>query len=99
MIRLRTCVIRTDQNPFETVLKPPNWTRKMLSKHFPSMDIITLMQAALRVITAVNEQANPTVGDVELLKQNALPSEADLPLKDLAVAIIRRELERRTYNG
>jgi hypothetical protein len=46
-------------------------------------------------------RANPTVEDVELLKQNALPSEAGLPLKDLAVAIIAANWsgERITANG
>jgi hypothetical protein len=54
-----------------------------------------LMHTALAVLTAYTEHRHPQPADVDLLKKHALPSEADLPIDELACEIVRRELAVR----
>ena len=54
-----------------------------------------LMHTALAVITACTEHRHPEPADVEFLNKHALPSEAGLPIDELACEIIRRELATR----
>jgi hypothetical protein len=54
-----------------------------------------LIHTALRVLTDCTEHRNHRPADFELLKKHAMPSEADLPVDELACEIIRRELTQR----
>ena len=44
-----------------------------------------VLQTALRVLKAYTEHRTPQLGDIELLKKHALPSEVDLPIDDLVL--------------
>ena len=57
-----------------------------------------LIYAALSVLGACTKHEKPLVADVELLRKHALPSEANLPIDELACEIIRREVKSRNVH-
>ena len=51
-------------------------------------------ETALRVLKAWISGDRRPLADVEVLRQHALPGEADLPVDDLACLIVNRECSR-----
>jgi len=58
-------------------------------------DPIMLIHTALAILSDCTEHRCPQPADVELLRKHALPSEAILPIDELACEVIRRELAKR----
>jgi hypothetical protein len=54
-----------------------------------------LIDAALRVLAALDHGRLPAEGDLQLLKGNARPEESALPDDELAGEIIKREIAKR----
>src|SRR4051812_43484190 len=57
-----------------------------------SQDLFLL---SVRVLTRCVDGPRPSRRDVVTLRENAKPSEADLPLEEICCAVIMRELRRR----
>jgi hypothetical protein len=55
------------------------------------MESRELVEVALRVLTSWSAGELPAERDVRILRQHALPHEAELPPDDLACAIVARE--------
>jgi hypothetical protein len=52
-----------------------------------------LMIVALRVLSAVTDGCDASTDDIDLLRKNALPTERDLALDDLASSTIYRIID------
>lgn len=58
-------------------------------------DSLSAMQAALRVLTALNDKRPPTEGDLDALARFAGPQPANLPLDEYACDVIQKALRHR----
>ncbi len=58
------------------------------------MDPKELVEMALRVLRCWTYGERLPVADIEILRQNVAPEEADLPVDDLACLIVSRECSR-----
>jgi hypothetical protein len=54
-----------------------------------------MLDIAARVFVAITDESDPDSGDVARLLASALPDEAQLPLDQLALRVIKRELQKR----
>ena len=59
------------------------------------MDSSDLIDAALRVLSAIDHGRQPADDDLQILKSNAQPEEMALPVSELAGEIIAREIAKR----